>query len=181
MERRPLEGVGQRLDGAIETLETLERSLEPAVPLKVGRADVEFVGIYFHHLWQVTTGLLAVEAVEPDQRAAFRSIFGERIEVDELRRLRSSGEFELAVASFVDFIRWIIIFEGSLVAVDTEASRLQGMSLELVDVFDDLVRTLFLDASDDISWRTHRFATALESLRDVLSSRWGSELSLHES
>lgn len=180
MERQPLEGVGQRLEGAIETLETLERSLEPSVPVKVGRADVEFVGIYFHHLWQVTTGVLAVEQVRPEQRASFRTIFGEHIDLGELRRLRSSGDFELAVAAFVDFIRWIIIFEGSLVANDTQASRVQGMSLELVDVFEDLVRTLFLDASDDISWRTHRFATALEALRGVLAMRWGDELSLRE-
>jgi hypothetical protein len=173
MDQLPIEGVGKRLDNAIETLERLEESLQPAGLAEFEHIDVEFVGIYFHHLWQVTLGLLAVERITPAQRDAFRTIFGENIDVGEMRRLRSRGEFDLALTAFVDFIRWIIIFEGSLIAFDAQASRLQGMSLELVAVFKSVVSELFLVETDDISWRTHRFAAALEVLDEVLSTRWG--------
>jgi hypothetical protein len=173
MEQATLEGVGRRLENAVATLEKLEMSLEPSLPPDFANDDVEFVGIYYHHIWQVTLGLLAVEAITGEQRAAFRKIFGEDVDVAQMRRLRASAEFQSAIAAFTDFIQWIIVFEGSLVAFDSRASRMQGMSLELVSVFEDLITELFLVDADDISWRTHRFAKAIQALRSVLATRWG--------
>lgn len=173
MEKLLLVGVGRRLDDVVETLEALEHDLEPNMAPEFGHADVEFVGIYYHHLWQVTLGLFAFERITGEQRAAFRSIFGEDVDVSEMRRLRQSGEYDLAIAAFTDFIRWIIIFEGSVSALDSRASRIQGVSLELVAVFEAVIAELFLVEPDNISWRTYRYVRALVELRGVLDSRWG--------
>lgn len=163
--------VKNQYDAALNILSTLEESLQPLVDKMEGIGKINLTAQYADHLRKLVQSVIAADG-QPRQRErdAYQELFGTQLPDEGIERFADASDHAELTDRIADFIDWVGGFETKLGELSSTDRSLQGLTAGLVQTFQEIGMSLFVDRHADAE-RTERLRETTQACYEVLRQK----------